>query len=422
MLRDLREIDIFDADNVAGAVSPRTGNRHGFLHWLLCEYHTIGDWTLNLETGEAKWSDEIFRIHGIEPANGIVPVDRAIKMFVPEDAKAIQKLIDTTAKTGQGFRFQLRLNTKDGSTRLVESIGAAVEGSDGSVKKIAGIFRDVTDEQKAQLQVDHLSKALKTFSRDLPISLVITDEKMNIVEASDYWLHEFGLTRKAVSKKSYYDLFPDMPEDLKKAHAAALAGKRNRIRSLPLSNTQDAPWFDWTVYPWTGADGKVTGVLIASQRQKVEPQKRPAKQVVADHELQLLNHAPSALMCLSLDEKAFSFANKAALQLLGVDFDEAVDSLKADDVLGKSTLEHFRRELSLSTLCEPIKITLDCGALGRRPCFVHASRMGRDNPSLVALELTLAEQKTAVSAGAKKEPASSGKPGLLEKLFGPSLE
>lgn len=103
------------------------------------------------------------------------------------------------------------------------------------------------------------------------------------------------------------------------------------------------------------ANGKVTVVLIASQRQKVEPQKRPTKQVVADHELQLLNHAPSALMCLSLDEQAFSYANKAALQLLGVSFDEAVDTLKADEVLGKATLEYFRRELPLSTPCEAIK-------------------------------------------------------------------
>lgn len=198
----------------------------------------------------------MYKVHGIEPADGVVTVDPAIKMFKPEDAKAVRKLVDTAAKTGQGYRFQLRLNTKDGSTRLVESIGTHIKEPDGSVKKIAGIFREVTDEHKAQLKVDHLSKALKTFSRDLPVSLVITDEKMNIVEASDHWLREFGLTRKAVNRRCYYDLFPDVPADLKDAHPAALAGKRKRIRSIPLSNTQDAPWFNWSVYPWNGQMGR----------------------------------------------------------------------------------------------------------------------------------------------------------------------
>lgn len=132
----------------------------------------------------------------------------------------------------------------------------------------------------------------------------------------------------------------------------------------------------------------------------------------------MLNPAPGALICLSLDEQTFSYANKAALQLLGVSFDEAVDTLKADKVLGKLTLEYFRRVLSLSTICEAIKITLDCGVLGRRTCPVRASRMGPDDPSLVAVELTLEEKTTIGRHTAEKEPEISRSPGLLATLFG----
>lgn len=418
MLRNARTIDIFEPEEVPEKTSPRTGNRHDFLHSLFREHHEVGDWTVNLKTGEARWSDEVFKIHGFKPSDGVVPVDRAIKLFEQEDAVAIRKLMETAAKTGQGFRFQLRLNVKDGSTRLVESIGAAVKEKDGSISKLAGIFRDVTDENKARMQVDHLTRALKTYTKDLPISLVITDNQMNVVEASDYWLHECGLNRKSVIRQCYYDIFPHIPDELKKAHVAALAGKPKRVRSTPVSNLEDAPWFNWAINPWHGADGDVTGVLIASQRQVVEPQKRPAKQVVSDHELQLLNHAPSALICMSLDNNAFSYANKAALQLLGVNFEEAVEALKADEVLGERTLDYFRRELSSATLCEPVKIILDCGALGTRPCFVRASRMGLDNPGMIAVELTLVERKTAASEHAKKAPAITRSPGLLAALFG----
>lgn len=95
---------------------------------------------LNPKTGGAKWSDEVFRIHDVKPADGVVTVERAIEMFEPADAVAIRKLIDIAAKTGQGFRLQLRLHTKNGSVRLVESIRAAVKDEDSSIKKQLASF------------------------------------------------------------------------------------------------------------------------------------------------------------------------------------------------------------------------------------------------------------------------------------------
>lgn len=419
MLKSARKVDLFDGVDIAGPVSPKTGNRLDLLYSLFCEYHEIGDWTIDLESGEARWSDEVFRIHGFEPTDGVVPVDAAIERFNPDDAVAVRKLVETAATTGQGYRFRLRLKTKNGETKLVESIGGVAEERDGKIIKLAGIFHDVTEDETAKIRADHLAGVVKTFTKDLPISLIILDAKMKVVDVSDYWLYEFGLKRASVKGKNYYKLLPDIPAELKEAHKAALKGKRKRIQSVPISTAADAPWCNWMIQPWVGADGAITGVLIASQRQKIEAQERPADQVVSDHQLQVLDHAPSALMCMNLDNNMFSYANKAALQLLGLSFDEAVDQLTADRVFDEAILEHIRGKLLSASVCGPLEVVLDCAALGLRSCYVRASRVGHDNPRMLVLELSLVDQhQTDDKSDADKGPAIMRKPGIIAQLLG----
>ena len=136
MFENSRQIDFFDRKDVDGQVSVKTGNRLDYLYSLFREFHTIGDWTLDLKTGEARWSDEVYRIHGFKPADGPLPPDQVnslIEMFEASDAKVVRKLVDAAAKTGQGYQFRLRLNARDGKTRLVESIGGAIKDENGEV-------------------------------------------------------------------------------------------------------------------------------------------------------------------------------------------------------------------------------------------------------------------------------------------------
>ena len=422
VFKNSRQIDFFDRKDVDSQVSAKTGNRLDYLYSLFREYHTIGDWTLDLKTGEARWSDEVYRIHGFKPADGPLPPDQVnslIEMFEASDAKVVRKLVDAAAKTGQGYQFRLRLNARDGKTRLVESIGGAIKDENGEVVKLAGVFHDVTEDQAARAQADHLGKVLRIFTKHLPVLLAITDDKMNIVEVSDYWIKEFGLKRDSVKGKSYYDIFPDIPTDLRDIHRLALEGKPKRIQSIPISSDSGAPWYNWSIYPWFGVNGDVTGVLIASQRQKIEPQKMPARDIVAENQLLMLERAPSALLCMNVDTNMFSYANRAALQFLGLSFEEAVDELTADRVLEGTALEEIHRGLMSSSVCGPIEATIDCAAFGRRRCFVRASRMGPEDVRMLVLELSLAEQRQATNVRQMQpEPTVVRRPGLLGQLFG----
>ena len=121
----------------------------------------VGHWYVDLEAGTVDWSDEVFRLHGLE---GHTPpsLDKAIELYHPEDRSFVEDAIAEAAASGTGFRFNARLMAGEGILRHVEVIGHA-EGdgeehrggkigtvdSDGNgvgAKSLFGVIIDRTEE------------------------------------------------------------------------------------------------------------------------------------------------------------------------------------------------------------------------------------------------------------------------------------
>ena len=96
----------------------------------------VGHWHVDLETRTVKWSDEVYRLHGIE---GETPpgLDHAIELYHPEDRPIVEQAIADASMNGSGFRFAARLVKADDSIRHVEVIGHA--GGEGNSAAIAGV-------------------------------------------------------------------------------------------------------------------------------------------------------------------------------------------------------------------------------------------------------------------------------------------
>jgi PAS domain-containing protein len=54
------------------------------------------------------------------------------------------------------------------------------------------------------------------------------DRDMRYLQVSDRWCTDYSLESSQVLGRSYYDVFPDLPECWKKIHGHALAGETVR--------------------------------------------------------------------------------------------------------------------------------------------------------------------------------------------------
>jgi PAS domain S-box-containing protein len=117
--------------------------------------HT-GSWTANHLTGiTTHYSDETFRLFGLDPRRGYVPqLEEILQLIHPEDRKRTieeyEQIVRDKAEYAQDYRIVLR----DGSVRHLQSIGHPVLGPGGELLEYFGTVMDVT-ERVARANPDH---------------------------------------------------------------------------------------------------------------------------------------------------------------------------------------------------------------------------------------------------------------------------
>ena len=109
-----------------------------------------GVWSINTETRELTWSDQVFRIHDLEPTTTPPSVDRAISYYHGENARqTIGGLVARLEADGSPFDVELPLLTAKKRAIWVRAIGDRFVADDGTVR-LFGVFQDITERKKVE--------------------------------------------------------------------------------------------------------------------------------------------------------------------------------------------------------------------------------------------------------------------------------
>ncbi|OYU38142.1 MAG: hypothetical protein CFE33_17765 [Pseudorhodobacter sp. PARRP1] len=107
----------------------------------------IGAWSVDLMTGETTWSDQVFAIHDL-PVGQPPTLEVALSFYpigVPRET--VETFIGKAAKTGRSFQFETTICTEKCEKKVRSSGG--VEWEKGKIRRLVGIFEDITEESKA---------------------------------------------------------------------------------------------------------------------------------------------------------------------------------------------------------------------------------------------------------------------------------
>ena len=127
----------------------------------------IGSYEIEPDGGSAAWSDEHFRILGLEP--GAIDVNRgAFLEFVhPEDRIRVQAYWEqllTGAELNGSIEF--RVQRADGAERILQSRDSRVNGS--GTLRIVGTVQDVTERKRAQQALELSERRYRALVEQVP--------------------------------------------------------------------------------------------------------------------------------------------------------------------------------------------------------------------------------------------------------------
>ena len=121
----------------------------------------LGSWQWNIFGGELSWSDEIFRIFGIEPESFIPNYDLFIAAIHPDDRSAVQQEVDHSLDQLNGYSINHRIIRSDGEVRYVHQQGEVILAEDGRPLRMVGTIQDITERIEAQQILDETERRLK---------------------------------------------------------------------------------------------------------------------------------------------------------------------------------------------------------------------------------------------------------------------
>ncbi len=159
----------------------------------------VGTWSLDLPTGRTTWSDEVYRIHGLEPGSGSPDLQGTIAYYDPDDAKALSALIERAINKGVGYHFEARIRRPDGAERNVQAVGACRLDADGRVIGLFGTFHDVTEHVRAE----HF---IRTLTDHLPGMVAYWDSGLRCRFANAAYREWFGRSPEAMIGVAMSDL------------------------------------------------------------------------------------------------------------------------------------------------------------------------------------------------------------------------
>jgi PAS domain S-box-containing protein len=163
----------------------------------------VGYWDWNIETNVVVWSDETYRIFGVERAERPMDFETVRALVHPEDREALYSTVDVELDAGVHPVADFRIVTPGGEVRTVHAItsklwsalpGDPGKGKSGKTHRLFGTVQDITELKRAE-------EARYALSRDLEESRAWLEEAQRVAHLG-YWVWDLESNRVILSDET----------------------------------------------------------------------------------------------------------------------------------------------------------------------------------------------------------------------------
>ncbi len=164
--------------------------------------HT-GSWATDAVPEPLYWSEELFRLYGLNSQDGLPTHGQAVQRVHPEDrdqyVQAFHRVIHQKVDSEVEFRTVL----PDGTVKHLHGIGHPVLNANGEVVEVVGTTADITERKRAEEALHESETRFRTFVDHAGDALFVQDlEQRTIVDVNRQACESLGYTRQELIGKT----------------------------------------------------------------------------------------------------------------------------------------------------------------------------------------------------------------------------
>ncbi len=134
----------------------------------------IGSWEWDVRTNVVSWSDELYRIYGLEPQSCEITFETFLSRLHTDDRARVQREVGEAMARGSRFKYPERIFRPDGSMRELDTIGEVAKDETGKVIGLIGTCRDVTDLRERDRLLAAEQRVLELIATGTPLPEILT--------------------------------------------------------------------------------------------------------------------------------------------------------------------------------------------------------------------------------------------------------
>lgn len=276
----------------------------------------IGHWRRDLTTGDAEWSDEVYRIFGWEPGTAPPSAFGLCALVHPDDLDVVAWTTENSLQACEECRSDHRIIRPNGQIRWVHQQAVPEVGENGQVLAMIGTIQDITQRKEAELALKNNEERFRDYAEASSDWLWEMDEQLRFTWISSNAENLRSLVTESVYGKTREEMgFPDEDEDLWRGHLAQL-DRREPFRNFEyrLKNSGRIEWIRASGVPVLDDQGVFKGYRGTASNITVEVEARQAAVRAERRLVQLIEQMPIAVAMYDQGER-LRYANERAREL-----------------------------------------------------------------------------------------------------------
>lgn len=223
-------------------------------------------WEWDFQTGHFVWSEQSYRIFGLNPDETKLVFETFINLVHPEDRDRLRGALRDAKEGKHPYEIEFRIVQPNGQERILHSRGEICSDRRGRAVRMRGMTLDVTDRKKAEEALLESKNRYRQAVENSPNAILAVDAEGTILSWNDSCERLTGYTKARAIGSSVFD-FILHPAQAQVAHIVHTVFDGQSFNEIPLDFYADNGTVRKMIsraYPLTDLSGRVLECMLAN--------------------------------------------------------------------------------------------------------------------------------------------------------------